>query len=469
MRLPSASKLLLTIRTHKVDQSVAFLLARRGELKRYNDIEDLFFPVDATQDSPLRGFDHHFGLVRGALAKRLWSLRLYLGPSVLDSLLFQAVAHSTDADPLRAVVQHIKDAGLHRSGCVLYPLHSTGILGAGIFEWAFRARVALVAPHFHIALRSQTNSFPATLDFIKTALKSFGIRQTAPLDLLEHWRRSRPTSWLERNPLLLTKVASYPGTFYENQTFYLLRLRFAVTSLLMASTLQRSVPATSNDLWFGSSRRINNFQTLDIKHYFVFYPHPGNRKTLQGDCVPMNAQPATLAEFSELPIEVNPAHWRRRTRAMQHIAASLDRAEAFYASHGLFIKKDARSRVARKLVNSLKFFKRSFRPGDDGADEVVNLAIALETLLTDGYSAGVESRLVDRVKQLTGTIPEKRRILQSVTDLYRARSECVHQGTVPQAIDILAARQAFTYAFLSICQRLDRIPPQSPNPIQDIC
>src|SRR5207245_4853008 len=46
-------------------------------------------------------------------------------------------------------------------------------------------------------------SFEGTLKFLNESAASLGIRQQIPQDLMEHWRRSRPTKWLERNPLLI--------------------------------------------------------------------------------------------------------------------------------------------------------------------------------------------------------------------------------------------------------------------------
>ena len=48
----------------------------------------------------------------------------------------------------------------------------------------------------------------------------------------------------------------------------------------------------------------NNWETLDIKHYFLFYPR-ANSNLLTGDCIPMNLSRPTLAELSEVQAELD--------------------------------------------------------------------------------------------------------------------------------------------------------------------
>ena len=73
---------------------------------------------------------------------------------------------------------------------------------------------------------------------------------------------------------------------------------------------------------------VNNFQTLDIKHYVVLFAHPKNRAVLIGDCVPMHLNPAALAEVSQLGFDLDPRYWRRRSTDANRIF------EATAAVHG---------------------------------------------------------------------------------------------------------------------------------------
>src|SRR5207244_3870172 len=53
-------------------------------------------------------------------------------------------------------------------------------------------------------------------------------------------------------------------------------------------------------------------------------------------------------------------------------------------------------------------------------------------------------------------------------DLYKARSEIVHEGTMEQEADMTDVRTAFVNAFLEIAERLASLPINSNQPIGDI-
>lgn len=183
----------------------------------------------------------------------------------------------------------------------------------------------------------------------------------------------------------------------------------------------------------------------------------------------MNAQPASLAELTELPVEIDPRIWRRRTRAIEVITGALENVGSIYATHAMLKSSErVRSRVARKLLDALKFFKRSYRPSDDLTYEIVNLAVAFEVLLTDNYSRGISDKLKHRASLAIGTVRGKRRLLDALGRLYDARGECVHTGRATVDVDIRGARRAFTCAFLGVSQRLNRLPNHSSQPIGDI-
>src|SRR5262249_14725701 len=125
-----------------------------------------------------------------------------IGISIIDELLFSAFT-SKSRSPILWVLNVLRSRELHRSGLVIYPLHSFGILGAGLFQWRTRSEVSMVSKELGIALSPQTNSWDRTRRFVNHCRRTFGIRRSLPNDLLEHWRRSRPVRWLERNPLLV--------------------------------------------------------------------------------------------------------------------------------------------------------------------------------------------------------------------------------------------------------------------------
>lgn len=466
MRLPSISSLRNEIQTVKVGRAIAYLLDRRPDLAEFEDLED-FVLSDAWEVSPrFQGMEQNLVTLRAGLARVLWSKGFYIGVTVLDSLLFSAVAKTEATDPVRSVLERIRDLGLHRPGLVLYPLHSVGVLGAGLLQWDRRATSFLQVPSFGLVLSPQTNSIDTTLLFIEQAADDLGIRRRMPMGLLEHWYRSR-ANWLERNPLLVARVSSYPGEYYENQYFLMARLQLATSLLLLTSALQDA--RDEDDSFFGSSARINNFQTLDIKHYIVLYPRVGSRRFLDGDCVPMNLSGPALAELCELPTEIDPRFWRRRRTVVDRLSSALNTVGSLYTSHAMLSTKNRlKARVARKLFKSLKHFRRSHRRTADPFDEIVNLAVAFEVLLSDHYTRGIVEQVCDRAKEAIGRRPGSRALIESIRNLYYARSQCVHDGTWPTEIDLQTARRAFVYSFLGVSENLTHIPRSSARPIAHI-
>lgn len=468
--LPQNKTLARKVRRRAVDQALDFLASKRVLLQKYRDVEDFVFEADFEKDQRFSGIEHNFVVVRAALARTLWANHIYLGISVVDSLVFQSVVHKAAADPILDFLETVRGLGLHRPGLVLYPVHSLGLIAGGLLQWVGGQAIFTVRS-FGLALTPQTNDFDRTLRFMREAGKSLGVSQAVPEDLLRHWRRSRPTEWLERNPLILARIRSFLGSYYENQPFLVARLRLATGLILVASALQPEALTRNEDAFLASSSRLNNFQTLDLHHYFVFYPRPRRRDELSGDCVPMNADRLGLAEIAELPMELDPRHWRRRSRELDRASSALDKLGSLYSSHALFTKEvDARGRTARKLFNALKFFKRSYRQSYDGSEAVVNLAIAMEVLLTDAYAPNVAERIKTSLTPVFKGLPrkERRRLLESVDKLYVSRNQVVHTGATNAAVDISASRRAFAQAFIAICARLEKLNKASATPISDV-
>jgi hypothetical protein len=170
-----------------------------------------------------------------------------------------------------------------------------------------------------------------------------------------------------------------------------------------------------------SSSRANNWETLDIKHYFVFYPK-ANSNLLAGDCVPMNLSRPTLAELSEVQAELDPKFWGRRHVIAQKITRTLLNVESGYNRYVIGGSK-SKNRVAvyRKIYKSLEFLRRSYRKKDDPGEAVVNLAVAFEILLTDGYSRGVTTKINERVKKLLKGVRGVKKFRASVQKLFEYR------------------------------------------------
>ena len=470
MRFPSKHVIRNKIVKAGIADSIQYLSNHRSSLEKYRDIEDLVLRDEEwatkTNEDPkiLRGCEYHLNRIRNRLAKELWSRDFYLGISVLDHMLFSSFAHHKSKDPLIHALERIKDSGVLRAGIVIYPLHSMGVLGAGILHAYTAARVSFSIPIYGIMITPQTNSMEGTIEFLECALGTLKINKTLPYDLIEHWRRSRPTKWLERNPLLVMKIHSFPGDYYENQYFLVCKLKLATTLICMLYALQEG--KKSARMLFDSSRT-NNWETLDIKHYLVLYPKP-NSRNLVGDCVPMNVGRSALADLSEAPVQIDPTFWRSQNPICEKLSEALRKTMTGFSIHCIREKGDnPNAKMYKKLFRSLEFYKRSFRIREDVGESALNLAVAFEILLTDQYSPGVHyNRIMDRLSILLKGIEGARKFRDSVDKLFRFRGKYVHSGSSDSVVNLHHSKVAFIYAFLSLTSRLALIPKRAAEPIR---
>ena len=452
-----------------VADSAAYLLTNRAALRKYEDVESLVLAEDPGDANLRHGAEFHLMKARSALARQLWSRQLFIGVTVLDNLLFHSFVHHDTDRPIERVIDLIRDHGLHHPGLVIFPVHSFGLLGAGLLHWRTDARLDFTASRFGLSLSPQTNSLKETLRYLDRARSALQVRRTIPIDLIEHWHRSRATQWLTHNPLLVATVQSFPGAYYENQHLILTRLQAACALLSMLAALQPPPSTTGASLF--SSSQLNNFQTLDIQHYIVLYAHPNNRRVLNGDCVPMNVNPVALAELSDLEIDLDPTYWSRPRPESERIFSAIVAVHRGYLRHSFGAERNTASgRVFRKLFQSLSFFRRSFHAADGHHwSGVVALAVAFEMMLTDHYAPGVSARIVRRARLLLAHEPDSASLVSAVDVLYDARSKIVHAGATDLATDLSQARKAFALAFARISERLHGARINSASPMQALC
>ena len=99
---------------------------------------------------------------------------------------------------------------------------------------------------------------------------------------------------------------------------------------------------------------------------------------------------------------------------------------------------------------------------------MVSLAIAFETLLTDGYAPGVKNRVISRVgvclKGKKGVGDYK----AAVGSIMEARGAIVHNGSSARQVEITKSQAAFALCVMELTNRLDSLPTVSGSPIGDI-
>lgn len=475
-RLPAIRKLAETIERdrsgkHSVASSAAYLLAHKAELDRFEDLEhlaistDLEYALPGTDEVTIRmakGLSYHILTIRSAVARELWSRQVFVDSDVLDELIFYVARAPQTTNIVTEVLTWIRDARVTRPGFMVFPLHSFGVLSAGLLTPS-RGRISYVNPEYGYAVTPQTNSMERAIDFMEQVRVAFGVRKALPMDLLQHWHRNVVTKWLERNPLLLQRSLHLPGSYYGNEWLLLSRVRATAGLLTMLAALQR--PPTDEATSLFSTRRMNNWQTLDIHHYLTLYDGVNQRRELDGHRVPIHDR-SFVSELSALEIEIDPAQWNRRSAESESVHAAVEQLYTEYLRVRVTRPKpNAQTRTVTKLYDSLGWFRRSHRSTAGEWAAKVNLATAFETLLTDHYGS-VQATLQRRTSLLLRGVRGTKAMQVAVGDLYHSRSALVHTGDDSVDVDFRRAREAYVRCFTELVNRLPGLNHSASEPIR---
>ncbi len=450
-----------------VEAAIAFLRANREFLARYEDLEAFAFYAFDHDEKRAQGVEHHLVTLRRQLLDELWSRHIFLSVNAIEQMLY--IALKTDVHPFVAFADQVLENGLYHPGLVLYPLHSFGFLGLGLFGLGRQRRLAkLDLSAAGIELTPQTNSFDQSTAFLESVRRRLGINHGIPRELLQHYYRSRNLKWYTQNPLLAVKVSSYASGYYENQRILVMKLRLSTTLIAMMAVMAKR--EESADFQNFSTARTNNWETLDIKHYLLFQADPRAPK-LGVDCTPMHVNRLELAELSDLGVDIDPRVWKGQVRRAQLgvIRGALEYLENGYLRHCVIGSKNQElSRLFRKLISSINYFRRSLRARGQRSENIVALAIAFETLLVDFYARGITGRVHTRIQTCLAGKRGRGAMCDAVENLFVNRGKILHAGEAPQMNDIWLARKAYVLCFIHISQRLMTLDPKTKNPLNAI-
>jgi Apea-like HEPN len=466
-RLPPLKPLATSIAaTHvskkvKVEGSAQYLAAHSADLRNWEGIEHLAEDafVSEPPDSIARAAAHHIQAVRSEMARQLWSRKIFVGVSVLDELILRS-AQAGSSDVILGALQRLRDSELNHPGLVVLPLHSFGILAAGILRPLRGQSISLMNSRDGFAITPQTNNLQRTISFIDAACFAMGLPKPVDPDLIRHWHQSRAARWLDRNPLRIAAVTSISGYYYGNEFLLLGRLRAITSAVVMLFALQPRQEDRVARVF--SSRQINNFETRDLRHYLVL--SPGRTKYMSGHAVPIHRR-RQVDELTDLAVDIDTRYWQRRSSAAEGIYSSVDELYTGYLRYNFGSPQGVNlARVYRKLFDAVSYFRRSFLAEGEGYTAVLSLATAFEMLLTDSYSPDVAKRLRRRIKLLLRGVRGTLRYQQAVEDLYHARNRTVHAGT-EESLDLSDARRAFVLAFIALMPRVSGLTGSESSPI----
>ncbi|MEN6543664.1 hypothetical protein [Parvibaculum sp.] len=445
-----------------------YLKNKHNLLSGFESIDDFAVNETALDPKDKRGIEHHLINLRATLARHLWRKEIFVGVSILDMLLFEAVRDNM-ADYGLEVLERLGKASLS-AGFIIFPLHSIGIAQPSIFQPKKNVRFVLFKKA-GFAVVAQGNDYDVTIDAISAAMKGLGIKSALDLDMWRHHLQAGNLRWFTRNPLLLVKVTAVTGAYYENQFVYMLKLRLINAMLMMLASFN-AVGSKTKDL--RTTSRINNWQTLDIHHYLLgeaFKPaKPRARVRIDVRRVPMNLNPVDLAHLSDVPITIDPGalNQAQNKKRLAEIMKTIDAVESGFREHVTLgrNKPTLNTRVYRKLVLSLDWYRRSFSAMARDSEAVVALAVAFETLLSDFYTQGVTAKIIARVGVcLTGNSGAGK-YQSAVESLFDKRGKTMHLGGFDGTPDLLLARRAYALCLVKIVSLLPLTVKTTNEPVK---
>lgn len=465
---PELKQFAADINTMKIDRrnrvagSIAYLSDRAADVRLHNGVDELAEVAfdEVNPDKKAKTIAYHLEQVRNAMATKLWANEILVGVTVLDEMLFDHIA-AGETNPVLATLQSLRESELSRLGMVIFPLHSFGLLGAGLMRPLRGTSPYVINKVERFAVTPQTNKIERTVAVLDEVGSALGVGKPVDPELIEHWRQSRGARWLERNPLLIVAMTALSRYYYENEFLLLGRLRMVTSAMVLLAALQPRREERAAGLF--SSSKVNNWQTLDIHHYIVLSDQR-RRSLLHGAAVPIHNQ-RRVSELSDLAIDVDPRYWHRRAATSRAVYEAARDLYAGYLRHSVGThKEDALGRTYRKLFEAMTYFRRSYHGEGETWSAVVSLATAFEMLLTDAYQPGVRARLVRRTAVLLKGVRGTRRYQAAVEGLYEARSITVHLGREPR-LDLYDARQAFVLVLIELMRRMHTLADGETQPL----
>lgn len=453
--------------TRQVTQSQNYIASKHNQLAGFASVEEFALDEEILDEEVKKVIQLHLIEIRAALARYLWKAGVYIGVSILDEFVLEA-AKSGNSSICEDVVTNLKSAGVDRPGFVLYPLTEFGLALPEIFGDPTGLNSVAIFREAGFAVAAQANSQAKAYSNVARMVSELGI--TSPIDKSAFLQYAAPSylKWLTYNPLLLVKISSHTGAYYENQFIYTLKIRLAAAQVVMLHAL--SVDAGLPVDKFESSADISNFETLDIRHYLI-----GEATKLAQPLnlhrVPMNVSPVDLARLSDLAVRLSTKTLGLpEFQALEaQLAPVLKGVEEGYLRYinlkskdGLFV------RVYKRLAASIDWYRQSFGSRTNESEAVVALAVAFETLLTDHYAPGGAKRIQRRVGICLKGDPRVEAYKDSVLAIYHARSEIVHTGDAKWEGDIAVAQAAFAKVFLHVASLLGNLNRRMNDPIREL-
>lgn len=429
----------------KVKNSIERLSRRKSIFEQYESVEDW-----AVYESKEHLKDiQHFQTLKIEILRKYWSKDIHIAPTALEFILFWALKYEQKENILNYVDERIEKSHLNKSAVVIFPLHSFGFQYAGLIKFFAKKTVAYQQDNFKVI--AQTNSFEESRDQVLNYLKevNFKNRKSLDADLFRHFYQSRSLRWFKNNPLLLLNFKFSQFDKYDNLKFIIEKLNFTTNKLFFLSVLTNKNTSKYGQ-WY-STRSINNWESLNIKHFLTITPNRGGSTM---NCLPMHNYNSMVFDKMYMNIDLflsNTAlkHWEKEA------IKSIDK---LYSGFLMFrIKKSKKYLKYNRISNSINYFRNSIKAVRK-EEAIINLNIAFETLLLDKMEYKKAENMIKRIwKILKGSI-KKSTNLKNVESAIYERNNIIHNGEPYSGdVDIDDVNRTYCKLVLELSNQIDAI------------
>ncbi|SEM24777.1 hypothetical protein SAMN05443999_1175 [Roseovarius azorensis] len=449
-----------------ISDAETYLGRKHNELSGFDTLEHLILEgEDILESGTYGGLAHHLMAIRSALARALWKAEVYVGVSIIDELVFHA-AKNNPGNIVQEVLSFLTTSRAGNPGFVLYPLHGFGIGTETPFQSGRDSQTYLHFRSMAMCLAAQTNDFDSTRRLVSSMASRLGVAGKIDASDLGHHTRAGNMDWMTSNPLMMVRVASHTGAYFENQFIYTLKIRVsaAFAAMLYALAADRGKKVGT----FHTTARVNNWETLDIHHYLVGEARKKKSDAVELRRVPMNVAALELARLSDLTLSLG-AETQRLSfvrNAQRRLTQALKLVEAGHLEHVNTASNDrVRRKVFARVVTALNWYRQSFSARVTDDEAVVALAVAFETLLTDAYARGVAERVKRRLRICLKGRRGIDEYIDAVNSVMEARGEIVHNGSTVKEAEIIKAQAAFALCFEDVAGRLPNLGNNLDRPV----
>lgn len=462
----------------KLDQAVNILYKFKSKINGCSDVSHIVFFQDYHQereDGPYSKILYALDLISNRVMKLFAQDNLYVSSSLVASVVLTFVSDNSRNMFRYALADFFFKVKNYDSGFLIFPLYNFGVsLDDRLAFSVLRARnrsieVSVDINGSNITLSPQTNSYEKSIKLIESYSKKINGHANIDVDLIRHFIRSRPLRWLERNPVLFIEFKSFSMSYYENTFWIKQKILFATAFVAACYVLSVNKSSSSKFNVFNSSS-VNNFETLDFKHFLLFESR--SNKEYEALCVPWFVKNNERIELSDLNIMYGIGA-SSKTRLVKRLINDTNEAFEFIENQYLLKLFSDKTDVFKKIYLSLYYFKKSFTASSTKEFAIISLAMAFEILLTDEYMTPLIYYIIERVDCLLYGNRRKRNYVDSVLKICKIRGECVHTGSVVIDGDtlkdlMLYAQKAFVEVLVSLVHLLKSSNSQSSKIVSEL-